>query len=260
MKNANIFLILLVFTMLFSACPTTQPVDPQLGTVELNFQLKVNGGDAGLRNVYQVAGNRFLRLDSLRFYVSDVRAVKEDGSELAIKDAILFDFDQAARLTHGTGIFYAMELPTGKYKGLRFRLGLPTNLNHADANSYDIGHPLNRARGMYWNTSDGYVFLQIAGASDSVLTGSYATPVSYQIGLDNLLTNKDYTTIQDHEFTIRAKEETQFIIQTELSEILQGVDVVRNPITHSRPQGSAAYQLAQKIMENFGIRSLYKVP
>lgn len=251
---------MLTLSLLFSACPSKTNVEPQVGTIELNFQLKINGGDAGLRNAYQIGTNRFLRLDSLRFYLSDVRAVKEDGSELAIKDAILFDFDQAARLTHGTGIFYTIELPTGKYKGLRFRIGLPNNLNHADANNYDLGHPLNRARGMYWNTTDGYIFLQIAGASDSVLTGSYATPVSYQVGLDNLLTDKDYTTSSDHTFTIRTKEETQFIIQTELSEIMQGVDVVRNPITHSRPQGSAAYLLAQKIMENFGLRSLYKVP
>lgn len=261
--KSPIFFFLLLAIFFFTACPS-KPEDPKYGTLELNFQLKANGSDGKIGEKYQMATNRFLKIDSMRFYVSDVRAVKEDGSELYLKDVVLFDFSKAAQktveTTHGLGVYQSFQVPIGKYKGIRFRLGLPNSVNHSDANAYDLDNALNAARGMHWNLTDGYVFVQIAGFSDSLTTGNYVTPVSYQIGLDALAKDKDYSTSTSHSFSISTGNETQFILQTELTEILNGTDIVRQPITQSRPQGSVQFTQAQKIMENFATNSFYKVP
>lgn len=256
----NKIFLLFSLVLLLTGCPAP-PDTEKKGTLELNFQLKINGGDGGLRETYQISDKQYLYLDSLRFYVSDVKAIKSDGSEVQLADVLLFDFNKGTlRTTHGTGIFYQFEATVGSYKGMKFKLGLPSALNHGDPDSYGMDHPLNRARGTFWNIQDGYYFLQIAGKSDSLMNGSYAQTVSYQIGTDALLQTKDYSSSQTHKFDIKSETETQFIIQIELTEILKDINLLTQPYTHSRPAGSAEALLAKQMMEQFALKSLYKVP
>lgn len=253
-----LFPFILLCLGLFSGCPGTQPED--IGTLELNFELKVNGADGELGQKYQISGKRFLTLDSLRFYISDVVAIKSDGSEYPLTDVVLFDFDKTGKTTHGSGIFKAFPVPAGEYKGLKFNIGLPATLNHENPILYNSADYLHSSRNTHWNTTDGYYFLQIAGLADSLISGGTPTRMSYQIGMDNLLRFKNYATASTHAFTISKNKETQFIIQTELTETLSGIDFLSIPVNHTRPEGSALYNDAVKVMDNFSTNSFYKVP
>lgn len=55
-------------------------------------------------------------------------------------------------------------LPTGTYRALRFDLGLPPEVNHADAASHGPQDPLNPSlNGLHWSWQGGYVFLALEG-------------------------------------------------------------------------------------------------
>jgi len=101
----------------------------------------------------------------LRFYVSDVRLVRPDGSEAAVA----LDDDRAWQAKGVALLSWCADgkrdvrdvvtgsVPAGTYRGVRFAVGVPDALNHADATIADA--PLN-VTGMYWSWRSGYKFLR----------------------------------------------------------------------------------------------------
>ncbi|HTD38472.1 MAG TPA: MbnP family copper-binding protein [Candidatus Limnocylindrales bacterium] len=112
------------------------------------------------------ARNSTIVAEDVRFYVSDVRLVGEDGREtpVALDDDRAWQSNGVALLSwcadgradvHDT---IAGNVPPGNYRGLRFTVGIPDRLNHADATIADA--PLN-VTGMFWSWQDGYKFLRV---------------------------------------------------------------------------------------------------
>ena len=66
-------------------------------------------------------------------------------------------------------------VPPGKYARLRFHIGLPANLNYADAAQHPADHPLNpQMNGLHWSWLGGYVFLALEGSwkvANSAISG-----------------------------------------------------------------------------------------
>src|SRR5436190_5827018 len=56
------------------------------------------------------------------------------------------------------------DVPEGTYDAIRFTVGVPANLNHADPAQFPPLHPLNPSvNGMHWNWQGGYVFFAMEG-------------------------------------------------------------------------------------------------
>jgi uncharacterized repeat protein (TIGR04052 family) len=104
--------------------------------------------------------------EDLRFYVSDVRLVAADGAEttLALDDDHAWQSQGVALLSwcaDGRADLHdsvSGTVPPGDYRGVRFSLGIPDRLNHADATIAQA--PLN-VTGMFWSWRDGYKFLRL---------------------------------------------------------------------------------------------------
>jgi len=104
--------------------------------------------------------------EDLRFYVSDVRLVRADGSEVPVA----LDDDRAWQAKGVALLSWCADgksdvhdvvtgtVPAGTYRGVRFAVGVPDALNHADATVADA--PLN-VTGMYWSWRSGYKFLRL---------------------------------------------------------------------------------------------------
>lgn len=72
-----------------------------------------------------------------------------------------FAFFSAAQ---GRRSFVLTNIPPGAFTALRFQVGLPPAINHADPADYGPSHPLNPSvDGMHWNWQGGYVFLAFEG-------------------------------------------------------------------------------------------------
>ncbi len=143
--------------------------------VAIDFDGLVGGLPARCGTTYSGIGTTAsdLELADFRLYVHDVRLVTSDGRELPVtleedgvwqRDGVaLLDFeDGGAACESGTPETNASLRGTvddaGPFNGLRFLLGVPFALNHADAST--AAAPLNRVS-MFWSWNAGYKFLRV---------------------------------------------------------------------------------------------------
>ncbi|ADY26092.1 hypothetical protein Deipr_0936 [Deinococcus proteolyticus MRP] len=121
-----------------------------------------------------------LNVQDVRFYVSGVALVKDDGSEVPVEGLNL------AKLNRGTPprnipIFQG-DVPAGKYRGLRFDVGVPRELNHRDATT--APSPLSIEDGMYWAWNSGYIFFSLHGDVDGTRVAHHIGGDSHRITVD----------------------------------------------------------------------------
>lgn len=111
-----------------------------------------------------------------RMYVHDVRLVTEDGDEVRVEldddgmwqngEVALLDFENGCgdMGTPETNDTLRGTAPPGPYTGIRFRVGVPESLNHADPTA--AGTPLNLTA-LWWNWNGGYKFIRLEGNSST---------------------------------------------------------------------------------------------
>lgn len=107
-----------------------------------------------------------------RFYVSDIALIDASGKAIPLvldqderwqhRNVALLDFEDRSGPcltgTQETRDVVTGKIPAGDYRGLRFALGVPFDLNHADATIAPT--PLNLTS-LFWNWQAGYKFLRI---------------------------------------------------------------------------------------------------
>jgi uncharacterized repeat protein (TIGR04052 family) len=104
-----------------------------------------------------------------RFYVYDVRLLTSLGNEVAVEldDDDVFQTDGVAMIDFEDGTGACNEgdaatntelrgkAPAGEYTGIKFRIGVPQSINHADLTTQ--ASPLNKSS-LYWGWAMGHVF------------------------------------------------------------------------------------------------------
>lgn len=120
-------------------------------------------------------------LSDLRFYVSEIRVIRPDGTFAPARlldngrwqgsEIALLDFeDGSGACANGTADMNSeilMEVESGDIAALQFTVGVPFALNHADP--LQASAPLNDSS-MHWHWRSGYKFVRagLASAADSV--------------------------------------------------------------------------------------------
>ncbi|MFM9984940.1 MAG: MbnP family protein [Flavobacteriales bacterium] len=132
--------------------------------------------DFVLENIYfDNYGNR-VRVDNFQSYFAMVKLIKDDGTEVLLKDFYLHDFSKDAEIT-GT-------VPPGNYVGVKFGVGVPDGYNlNQDPAQYASSHPLSVAgsQGMFWTWNSGYVFSKFEGKIDPTGTEGVTPTQSFSI-------------------------------------------------------------------------------
>lgn len=118
-----------------------------------------------------------LKVNFWRMYLSNVALVRPDGTELPLPGLVLAEFKNGSP-TQNVRVFSA-DAPEGTYRGLRFDVGVPRDLNHLDASTQQA--PLGVDSGMYWAWNPGYVFSRLEGTA---ALGGQSLPVALHMGED----------------------------------------------------------------------------
>lgn len=151
---------------------TGEPADVD---VQIQFALRVGDEDAHCNQSYDGvgAGDATVSFRDLRFYVSGVRLLDAEGNETPIalaqdgvwqyENVALLDFEDATGecgegTTAGLNDVVVGTVPPGEYTGVRFEVGVPFDLNHADA---AVAQPPLDQAAMFWTWAAGYKFLRI---------------------------------------------------------------------------------------------------
>jgi uncharacterized repeat protein (TIGR04052 family) len=135
--------------------------------VSLHFAVAADGAPVPCNGKIPALGTTRATIvpQDLRFYVSDVRLVRADGGEVPVA----LDDDRAWQAKGVALLSWCADgksdvhdvvtgtVPSGSYRGVRFAVGIPDALNHADATIAEA--PLN-VTGMYWSWRSGYKFLR----------------------------------------------------------------------------------------------------
>jgi hypothetical protein len=247
MKKKSIILFCLVLATLVQSCreePQTPEV-PQTTRATVSFDALWDGQPFQMQQVYvDDFGNR-LRTDKFMNYVSLIKLVKEDGSEVLVKDFMLVDF-------YNENIVSA-EIPAGKYTALKFGIGVPRDNNKdQDPAQYPSSSPLSVAgsQGMFWTWNTGYIFAKFEGKCDTTGTEGQEllTPIAIHTGDD--FSYREYTS---EPFSLQLDGTTHaFAIHLNVDRIfspLNGndVNIALDAITH----GSTNPDLTNNFMDNF---------
>jgi len=149
------------------------PITPDVLPITLRFAPRVGGEDFACSSRYSDMGSSSatVRPVDFKFYVHDLRVVAEDGTETLVhlipsawqnEGVALLDFeDQSGSCANGTEATNSEivgTVPFGSYSGIAFKLGVPFDLNHTNADAAEA--PLNDTT-MYWGWNLGRLFLSV---------------------------------------------------------------------------------------------------
>lgn len=142
--------------------------------VSIRFAAVVGDQPFACGNSYEGIGATASKItpSDFRFYVSGVELIDATGKAVPLKldqderwqhrDVALLDFENRTGPcltgTQETRDVIAGTVQAGTYRGLRFSLGVPFELNHADATI--APSPLNLTS-LFWNWQAGYKFLRV---------------------------------------------------------------------------------------------------
>ena len=162
------------------ACGSSGGSGGSTEAVTIEFAARVGDADFVCGNTYDNLGanGSSLQLSDFRFYVQDLELKNADGVYVPVEldtegndwqlgEVALLDFEDgcsdlgnAPMNTVVTGT-----VPEGTYDGLRFKMGVPFELNHD--NPAVAPSPLNLTS-LHWNWQGGYKFLRIDSGTFSM--------------------------------------------------------------------------------------------
>lgn len=145
-----------------------------LQDVKIQFSAKVSGKPFSCKDTYPNIGlaKSSVKFGDFRFFISEMTLIDQGGKKVPLdldqdgvwqfQNVALLDFEDAQDGCAGGSPqlrdFIAGRVPSGHYRGVSFRLGVPFALNHADP--ILAPSPLNLTS-MFWTWQGGYKFLKI---------------------------------------------------------------------------------------------------
>jgi len=200
MKNLKQYLILSLTALTLGACSNDDA--PAANSVTLAFNNTFNDNTIVLGDATSVAATvntsaagQVHHFSELKYVISNIRLVKDDGTEIPYsvndldKGAAVIDQAKPASLNYVLG-----NIPSGTYRQIKFGLGIKQAQNTLDQTRFPNFYAAAGANDtqMMWEWGTGYRFTKIEGFYDvdnktmSIHTGSTVegTEGSYTQGVD----------------------------------------------------------------------------
>jgi hypothetical protein len=167
--------------VLFTACkkdpveevtPTPTPA-ATTGSISLNFEHMVDTNALTLNTVnYVTANNDTVYFTKFKYYISNVKFTKSDGSIFTEPESYhLIDEASAATKT-----FSVTNVPFGNYTSVSFMIGVDSLRNVSGAQT----GALASTNGMFWDWNSGYIMAKLEGHSNQ--SGASSKDILYHVG------------------------------------------------------------------------------
>jgi cytochrome c peroxidase len=239
MKRAQKNLILLFATFANLLCAADLRVEfvPQFNGKPLAFDALTN----------QIASGQKISVTRLDFLVSNFALHETNG--IWIEQKNLFAFVSARE---GKNSFTLENVPPGNYGAIRFQIGLPPEINHADIAQWPANHPLNPdVNHLYWSWSREYVFLALEG---NWWNGDKQSGFSFHLATDSKLMTVELPVALD----LNSSREIQ--IALDAGKIFSAPNKIElsdsTDTTHSRTNDLLAPQLRENVQNAFAIENV----
>jgi cytochrome c peroxidase len=192
----------------------------------------------------QTAAGQKISVTRLDFLVSNIALRHTGGLWLAQTNQFAY---LSAR--EGRTSFTLSNLPAGNFDRLRFQIGVPPIINHADVAQWPGAHPLNsEVNHLYWSWSREYIFLAFEGAWQN---GAQQSGFSYHLATDSQLMTVELP------LALNTSSNREIHLAFDVGKILSGANPIRlsdtTDTTHSRANDILASRLRENIQRAFSI-------
>lgn len=160
MKLSKYFLALLCPIILLSACKKNndEVIAETKGSFSMEFENQVNGNPLILNtSTYKNAKNEDFKISVFKYYVSNIKLSKADGSTYLIPESY-FLIDASKDDSKNIAL---KDVPAGDYTKIEYTIGVDYARNFAGAQTGALD-PIN---GMFWTWNSGYIFVKLEGTS-----------------------------------------------------------------------------------------------
>ena len=181
-----LFALLGLFLLGLGACKKTPKFEP--GTIKMQFNYVFGPAQIPFAmDNYYVHSNTgdSLSFNELRYYVSNVKLKKADGSTWAMPNSyhlVIAEGDQPSFL-------WLYEIPGGEYTGMEYSLGVDSLRATEGPYTGDLAPDKN----MFWNVNDGFAAVKVGGESpqsNQGQGGNFEFHLGGDRGLYNVYTTK----------------------------------------------------------------------
>jgi hypothetical protein len=189
--------------------------------------LQLNSGS------YTNAAGEVFNVTKLKYYVSNFKLTNADGTIYIVpQDECYFLIDESDEDTHEP----VLHIPEGEYRAISFMVGVDSLKSTADLGSRTgTLDPSGAASDMFWNNTDGYIFLNVEGTSTaSSLPGNI---FNFHIGGFGNSTIKNIRTVTLDLTTrgtpkVKSGKETNIHLMVDVLKIFSGtsnISIASNP-------------------------------
>ena len=142
--------------------PTTPPAPNETGTMRLKIDNVFGARDLAIGTRFVTAGSETITVETLKYFISNIRLHKADGSSFIYPQAAsYFLVDEANPASQGLRLD---GVPSGDYSAVTFMMGVDSLRSTMDVaqrtGALDIG---GAAAGMYWTWNSGYIHFKMEG-------------------------------------------------------------------------------------------------
>lgn len=203
-------------------------------TVELQMPLNYNGGAFALGNSYTTAAGNTVTLSEVRFWVSNVKFVKNDNSEVTVPDSYYLvsknntvtgdttgervpNFNLAAGNRENITL---SKVPVGSYKAIKFNVGVDSTYNNNLSLRAGELHLFAHMANIEWSWTTSYIFGKAAGTCTSC---SSTTAFALEYG-----TNANLQTVTlnfGSNIEVNATSKPTVVANVDVKKIFTGIDL-----------------------------------
>jgi uncharacterized repeat protein (TIGR04052 family) len=252
-----------IFVLLMTICAAARPAAAQNVHVRFTAMVGSKPFRCGTPYAHFGRGDATVTAQYFRFYVSNVKLLTVFGKRVPLalqqdgvwqrRDVALLGFeDEGTKCADGSPLKHteiAGAAPDGRYTGIEFTIGVPEDLDHADATIAQS--PLNLSD-MFWSWQDGYKFFRF----DARVRGADGKGGSYIFHLGSTacaMMNRAATCSSPNRPTIvLAKfDPTKNVVVADLASLFANADLAA--LASAGGCMSAAGDACQPVMRDLGV-------
>jgi hypothetical protein len=235
-----------VFAFLFLAATGCKP-EKKKGNLKVSLQGYFGTELLNFASIYDAGDGKQYYFSKFKFYLSHIKLVRDDNTEVEIKDAAFFDYGSTDWKS------FTVNAPIGNYKAIKLSIGLDPTQNATEPDNFPSTSALGPKEDMYWSWL-GHRFVNLEGRGDTI-PGNFVTGVGlvYHVGQDTCYRT---TTLNNGNFTINANEDKAMTLNVDLKKVFSGSNNPINFYTQPGTQSEAgdlfvAIHFADKFSECF---------
>ena len=244
MKISGTLIASLALSLTFMSCKedVKKEYTPQV-TSEIEFVVTNGDKEMNLYDHADLSTGFDFELQLFKAYISNIMLIKDDSSEVLLKDVEILELGKDNMHT------VSFTIPSGSYTSLRVGYGLTPDQNNSDPTSFDESHPLSNFQSMHWPMIK-YRFVKLEGFAKS-LTDTTNYLVSMHPGTDPLYQVVSYKF--DTPLEVTDGFNSSFRVSMDISDIFDGpagvIDFSKDNANqvHMTPDDS---YIGQMFMEN----------